>query len=1228
MAALKYIFAALLIAAVWTVVLLLEFPLWIAIVATVVILLVLGLVVLLKVLRARKAAREIERALQAQAAAHAASARPDLRADVEAMQNEFLKAVQALKASKLGGKRPTEALYALPWYMIIGPPGAGKSTALRNSGLRFPYLSKSGGGVQGVGGTRNCQWWMTNEAVILDTAGRYTTEDADREEWLSFLDLLKKNRSKAPINGVLVAIAVTDLVDAHPEEALARAREVRARIDEVMAKLEMVVPVYVLFTKCDLLPGFVELFGDLGQKERSQIWGFTVPVSQRKSDPAALFAEHFNTLAATIERHALRRMSDERRAEARDKIYEFPQYFEPMRDNLAMFVGELMAESIYTESPIMRGAYFTSGTQEGRPIDRIMQSMASAFGIAPKMSHTEPQVEAKSYFLGDVFSKVIFPDKRIAQRSAARLRKQAVIRHSIAAGLFLFGVGLAVLPVASFQNNRELLDRSGSAIEKVAEHYAAQTVDPIKIEQVEPLRVVERELAEHDASGAPLKMRMGMYQGRMLYPRLRDLYIKTVRDQLVSPLLDIELAKVDRFISKYAPVQGSAEQKEHDEEKERLRMVLLLTGPYAEGEPGLDKEQIEWLSGRIADLWAEPLAMAGDVATRGAMERVARAYVEIVARNPEYLFERNEKRVENVRRILKRTNQLDAMLAELIRDIDVPDLDLRSLTASQVALKNDNRMVRGAYTRQGWENVVRDRLEQPLDQLMGQEWVLGRTKEEAEQSREKLVAELKSLYFDNYIQEWKQFIGAIYVDMPADYVGAQRVFEDLTRGAPPPYGRLAQNLAYHTDLPEASAEEEDGDDLLDQALDAGGKAIEKKGGKAGKALKAGKTAKGALDSRGRTPARNTLLKSTDDVREAFVGLARFGAPPPPPPVAEGQPPPPPPPVPLDTYQEELRRVRDALKAKIDHDGPEETQVLVNAVRSARTAVDGLINETETRGWTNILQKWLPPPFEAVWRLAGESANRDIANQWCNDVVSPMRNLRTRYPFNPQGREVSLSVFAEFFAPEKGTLWAYYNQALAGRIPRRHDTFNVASTGAASRTQVNPAMVPFLNRAHDLSSVVYPTGSDDMLVEFDVWIASNAAVAKTTLTIDGATIEHHNGPERWQRMRWPGDGDKGAELRATNFGVNGVVQQTGNWAFFRMLEEGTVDGASDRDVFIVRWDLRDQGAGIVRIKFRPLEESTPFFGVRGRGTGFMEVFRHSELAPPSTIVVGGPACSAQ
>ena len=143
--------------------------------------------------RAARAARELEAALAQQASQQLDSVRPDLQPELDEIRAEFEKAIGALKSSKLGrGRR--DALYVLPWYLIIGPPGAGKTTALRNSGLEFPHLSGGNRGVRGIGGTRNCDWWLTNEAVLLDTAGRWSTQEQDHDEWLGFLEMLRKYR--------------------------------------------------------------------------------------------------------------------------------------------------------------------------------------------------------------------------------------------------------------------------------------------------------------------------------------------------------------------------------------------------------------------------------------------------------------------------------------------------------------------------------------------------------------------------------------------------------------------------------------------------------------------------------------------------------------------------------------------------------------------------------------------------------------------------------------------------------------------------------------------------------------------------------------------------------------------------------------------------------------------------------------------------------------------------
>ena len=149
---LKWILAVLFLAAVWAVVIVLSLPLWIAIAATGAV--VAGFVTLgvVRTIRARRAAKAIERVLKEQAADQLSSVHPEQRAQIEAMHKDFDRAVSSIKHSRLG-KRGYDALYALPWYMFIGPPGAGKTTALRNSGLHFPFLTDRGG-VRGVGGTR------------------------------------------------------------------------------------------------------------------------------------------------------------------------------------------------------------------------------------------------------------------------------------------------------------------------------------------------------------------------------------------------------------------------------------------------------------------------------------------------------------------------------------------------------------------------------------------------------------------------------------------------------------------------------------------------------------------------------------------------------------------------------------------------------------------------------------------------------------------------------------------------------------------------------------------------------------------------------------------------------------------------------------------------------------------------------------------------------------------
>lgn len=482
---------------------------------------------------ARRASGLLEGMLRKQADDAVMEAGADKRAEVMLLRQRLLGAIDTLKKSKLGHASGRAALYELPWYMVIGHPAAGKSSAILQSGLTFPFSDKSG--IQGVGGTRNCDWFFSTEGILLDTAGRYATQSEDRVEWLEFLKLLKRHRPKAPVNGIMVAISLPELAQPNSEGFEVYARQVRERIHEIGDTFGLHVPVYLVFTKLDLLGGFAQFFQDADDEERSRVWGATLNVEQTKvGDVAALVSQQFELLAKGLVQAGEEKLLQYRGSEVRPAHFAFPIEFGGLKDSVVKFVRLLSEDDPYHARPLLRGFYFTSALQEGVPRIVTAARVKGQFGLGDAPAReSKAQDSSNSFFLRTLFREVVFPDQHLISNQT-RPRSSRWRVAGMVAGLLSLAV-MTGLWSWSFIGNQRWLEEVDAEL-KQAHTLAASGQLYDRLRSLEMIQKRLEQLQAHRKDGTPWQVGLGLYQGKEMEYALRKEYFAGLNEVMLKPV--------------------------------------------------------------------------------------------------------------------------------------------------------------------------------------------------------------------------------------------------------------------------------------------------------------------------------------------------------------------------------------------------------------------------------------------------------------------------------------------------------------------------------------------------------------------------------------------------------------------------------------------------------------------------------------------------------------------
>ena len=1145
-----------------------------------------GLVWIVRRLHGRRAAKRVDAMVEEDAERAVASARPAARAETEALRERMLEAVKAIKSSRIGVLKGKAALYELPWYVIIGNPAAGKSSAILNSGLKFPFEDNRSNVIQGIGGTRNCDWYFTTEGIVLDTAGRYSVSVEDRLEWLTFLDLLKKNRPRAPLNGIIIAASIAELSGSKPEFAIELAKNLRQRVQEVTERLEVFAPVYVVFTKADLIAGFTEFFRGLDPSERENVWGATLPFEPgAETDALSSFDRHFDELAEGLREMSLAQMAMARGREVAPGLLTLPLEFTGIKPALRTFIATLFEDNPYQYQPVFRGFYFTSALQEGHSVHYASERVGREFGLQGKAGAeaSEPPGQT-AHFLKDLFRKVVFADRDLVRQYSSPHRTR--LRYAVFLGAVTALALVLGLWTWSYTTNRQLVANATRDLEQAVRLQEDRVDLESRIDALLLLQDRLEQLARHRRDRG-FGARLGLYQGGRIEAKLLHEYFNGMRQVMLAPTgariesyLGEVVAHADELAQSTSDDAGreqslyqEASPTDADEAYNALKTYLML-GNSARVEQA-------HLAHQLTRFWRGWLD-----ANRGQMSReeVARAAERLmafhVARAGEPGWPQVETRVSLVsdaRAALTRATRGEPAINRVYAQVKAraatrfPTVTVNSLIGEEG--NNDaitgSYAISGAFTREAWVDYIRGAIDEAANtELSTSDWVLDTTERSdlsLAGSPEHIAREMEALYKQEYAQEWQKFLQGVGVARFASFDEAIARMNAIGDPRNSPLRALLEAVNEQTVWDNPAA-------LQAEAGTRGGFVAWFQRVILRRSPSPVAQADPETGRSGQAPM--------GPVGKAFEGFARLVAP------REGSP------ALIDGYFQTLGALRSRLNAirTEGEPGPGASRLMRDTLGnegSELNAALALVDEQLLSGLDDAqrsaLRSLLLRPLTETFAALVPPTEAEINRTWAAQVHEPYSTgIGVRYPFD-QSADVDAAAadVARIFGPS-GAVAGFNRDALGTLVIQRGNLLEPRRWAGLGIT-LSPELVAGYG---DWVSGRDAGAEGEAITIFQIRPEPAVGAIEYTISIDGQTLRYRNTPPVWESFQWPNPGVV-AGARITAVTGDGrtveVLDAPGANGFARMMQLAQVQQREDSSTLTwsaqnvsVTVDMRTQG----------------------------------------------------